>query len=547
MAPGLPAVADAWWRGAVIYQIYPRSFRDSTGDGVGDLPGIIAGLPYVAGLGVDAIWLSPVFRSPMRDFGYDIADHCAVDPLFGTLADFDRLVERAHALGLRVIIDLVCGHTSDAHPWFRASRAGRGGETGDWYVWADPKPDGTPPNNWLAVFGGPAWSWSPERRQYYLHHFLPSQPALNLHAPAVVAAMVAVAEFWRARGVDGFRFDAVDFLLHDPALSDNPPQPPADGERPAKLFALQAHVHDMIQPGVVPLLRAWRAFADRHPGTALIGEVSSQAGAYARIAAYTQPGMALDTAYTLRPLRRGRVEQAVGEALAEIAAAGDTGWPCWAFSNHDVERVASRWNPLASAGGAPPRALVRLLLTLLVTLRGTVSLYQGEELGLGEARLRFADLRDPFGLAFYPVFPGRDGCRTPLPWRSDRPQAGFSEGTPWLPVPPEHLPLSIAAQENDPESPLVWLRRLLRWRKTRRVLLTGALRQRALAPPLIGFERFDENERLLLVFNPAATPARVPCGEKARAVAAVSSATLEKGVIALPAFGIFIAELPAAS
>src|ERR1700733_6169577 len=267
--------AEDWLRGAVIYQIYPLSFRDGNGDGIGDLAGIAERLDYVASLGVDAVWIAPFFRSPLHDFGYDVADQCDVDPVFGTLAEFDRLVERAHALGLKVIIDQVWGHTSTAHAWFETSRRARGGDKADWYVWADPRPDGTPPNNWLSVFGGQAWSWEPRRRQYYLHHFLAEQPTLNLRNPAVVEALLDTARFWLARGVDGFRLDAIDFLLHDPQLRDNPPRPQAGGVVPAKLFGMQHHAHDMLQPESLALLKRLRELADAHPGTALLGEVSS--------------------------------------------------------------------------------------------------------------------------------------------------------------------------------------------------------------------------------------------------------------------------------
>lgn len=497
-----------WWRGAVIYQIYPLSFNDGNGDGVGDLAGVIDKLDYVASLGVDAVWIAPFFRSPMRDFGYDVAAHCEVDPAFGTIGDFDRLVHRAHALGLKVIIDQVWGHSSDAHPWFRESRASRNGETADWYVWADPRPDGTPPNNWLSVFGGPAWTWEPRRRQYYLHHFLAAQPTLNLRNQAAVEALIAAARFWLARGVDGFRIDAVDFLLHDPALRDNPPSAP-QREAPAKLFGLQRHCHDMLQPEVNGLLRRLRALADAHPGTALLGEVSSQDGAFARIARYTAAGEGLHMAYTLRPLRKETFEHALGEALAEIEAADRDGWLCWAFSNHDVERVASRWNPLRGNRLPPPKDFLRMLFALLLGLRGSVCLYQGEELGLEEAQLDLAELRDPFGIAHYPEFPGRDGCRTPMPWRSDAPHAGFTTATPWLPVPREHFAASVAEQDDDPASLLNAWRSLMRWRKAHPALRCGTLTRLALDRPLMGFERSHGDDRVLLLFNPSSEPVRV--------------------------------------
>ena len=503
-----------WWRGAVIYQIYPLSFRDGNGDGKGDLAGVAAGLDYVASLGVDAVWIAPFFRSPMRDFGYDVADHCAVDPIFGTLEDFDALIERAHALGLKVIIDQVWGHTADIHPWFATGRTGRAGSTADWYVWADPRPDGTPPNNWLSVFGGSAWTWEPRRRQYYLHHFLAQQPTLDLRNPKVVAAMLDIARFWLARGVDGFRLDAVDFLLHDRRLRDNPAKPAAGGVVPAKLFGLQHHVHDMLQPDVTDLMQQLRAVAEEFPGTALLGEVSSQDGAFARIARYTEDGVGLHMAYTLRPLRQDTLPRALGEALDEIAEAGGSGWPCWAFSNHDVERVASRWNPLRGLG-APPEPFVRMVLALLVALRGSVCLYQGEELGLEEAQLDHGDLRDPFGIAYYPEFPGRDACRTPMPWRGDAAHAGFTTGPPWLPVGRTHFAVSIADQDDAPGSPLNAWRRFASWRKAHPALRKGTLERLSLPKPLIGFERRLGSDRVLLVFNPSTEDARaiLPRGE----------------------------------
>ncbi len=533
-----------WWRGAVIYEIYPASFRDANDDGWGDLPGIVEKLDYVASLGVDAVWIAPFFRSPMLDFGYDVADPCAVDPLFGTLADFDRLVAKAHGFGLRVIIDQVWGHTSAAHAWFDESRRSRGGDKADWYVWADPKADGTPPNNWLSVFGGPAWSWEPRRRQYYLHHFLAAQPTLNLRDRDVVEALLAVARFWLARGVDGFRLDAVDFLLHDPQLRDNPPRPPAAGEVPAKLFGMQHHHHDMLQSDVSDVLRRFRTLADEYPGTALLGEVSSQEGAFARIARYTAAGEGLHMAYTLRPLRKDTFAHALGEALDEIAAAAGSGWLCWAFSNHDVERVASRWNPQKERGLPPPDGFVEMLLALLVSLRGSVSLYQGEELGLEEAELNLDELRDPFGIAYFPEFAGRDGSRTPMPWCADAPHAGFSAAKPWLPVPRAHFAASVAEEEADPSAPLHAWRRLMAWRKAHRALVTGSFRQLDAPSPLLAFERRLGAERVVAVFNPSPLPQQAQLGPGVASVLASRSARIEAGACRLPPWGYCFAAIP---
>ena len=497
--------AANWWQGAVIYQIYPRSFLDTTGDGIGDLRGVTARLDYVARLGVDAIWLCPFFVSPQRDFGYDVADQCAVDPIFGSLEDFDALLRHAHALGLRVLIDQVCSHTSDRHPWFLASRASPMDERSDWYVWADPRPDGTPPNNWLSVFGGAAWTWEPRRRQYYLHHFLSYQPALNLHNPAVVDALLDIGRFWLGRGVDGFRLDAVDFLLHDKALRSNPAAPAPD-TIPAKLFAMQEHVHDMLQPEALGLMTRIRGLMDLYPGTVTLGEISSQPGAFERVAACTEGSHRLHMAYTLRPLRGGFDWPAVSVLLRDLAEAR-AGWTCWSFSNHDLERAISRWNP--RRGEAPPDpAFARLLMALLLSLRGSVCLYQGEELGLTEAELSEADLRDPFGIAFWPEFRGRDGSRTPMPWLTAAPQCGFTTAaTPWLPVPAAHRVLAVDAQEADGNSLLHAFRRFLLWRRGVPALTRGTLHPLALPEPLVGFVRDLAGQRVLAVFNLSDRPA----------------------------------------
>ena len=537
-----------WWRGAVLYQIYPRSFADSNGDGVGDLAGIEARLDHIASLGVDAIWVCPFYVSPGRDFGYDISDHIAVDPQFGRLEDFDRLVATAHGLGLKVLVDLVGGHTSDQHPWFQRSRANHAAPEAGWYSWADPSPDGTPPNNWLSVFGGSAWSWEPRRRQYYLHHFLSSQPSLNLTNPAALDAVLQVGEFWLKRGVDGFRLDAIDFLAHDPALRSNPSRPAADGRVPAKLFGLQQHDHDMMHPETVTILRRIRALTDRYPGTATLGEVSSQEGAFERVRHYTASDDLLHMAYTLRPLRGGFDHPTVTD-LIRASAAGDRdeGWPCWSFSNHDVERAVSRWSP--AGRGTPDPRFARLLAALLLSLRGSVCLYQGEELGLPEAELALEDIRDPFGLTYWPEFRGRDGSRTPMPWQAAAPQAGFSSGKPWLPVPAAHHPLAVDRQEADPDSLLHTWRRLLRQRQAQPALVRGAQRALDLPAPLAGLVRDYAGQRILAVFNLSRAPVRFngPLLEGAVPLPDVTGqgAWMENGAAVLPAYGVLLASLEA--
>jgi alpha-glucosidase len=548
--PGIniaPRPDTDWWRGAVIYQIYPRSFADSNDDGVGDLPGITAKLDHVARLGADAVWLCPFFVSPQADFGYDVADHTAVDPLFGTLADFDVLVARAHALGLRVLIDQVWSHASVRHPWFLQSRADRTNARADWFVWADPSPDGTPPNNWLSVFGGSAWTWEPRRRQYYLHHFLAGQPALNLHNPEAVQAMLDVGRFWLERGVDGFRLDAIDFLMHDPGLRPNPPAPwPADGP-PAKLFGLQRHVHDMLQPESDTVLAAIRSLLDEF-GAVSLGEISSQDGAFGRVCHVTTGAELLHLAYTLRPLRGGFDGTALRGLLSDLQAAPHS-WPCWSFSNHDVERAASRWHPRGREAGHDPD-FVRLLMAVLLTLRGSVTMYQGEELGLTEAELAFEDLRDPFGIAHFPAFRGRDGSRTPMPWQAQAPNSGFSaHPAPWLPAPEAHRARAVDVQERAGGVLHDW-RRFLLWRRAQPALLRGDLAMLDLPDPLVGFIRAaspaEGGQRILAVFNLSEAEVSVDLADYG-ALASLPASGFAPPIApmgaTLPRFGVLLASL----
>ncbi len=535
-------LAPPWWRGAVFYQVYPLSFADGNGDGFGDLPGLEQHLDYIAALGVDAIWLSPFFRSPMHDWGYDVSCHTEVDPLFGTLADIDRIIEKSHRLGLKVLVDQVWSHTSNRHPWFEESRASRSGPRADWYIWADPAPDGTPPNNWLSVFGGSAWTWEPRRRQYYLHHFLTTQPKLNLRNPAVVEAILATGEFWLARGADGFRIDAVDFMLHDKALRSNPPLSAAGGVTPLKPFALQDHRYDMLQPDTIEVMRRIRALTDRYPGTVTLGEVSSQAGAFSRIADYTTSG-GLHLAYTLRLLRGELSAELFANALEEGARAVADFSLCWAIGNHDVPRLASRW----IKAGPDHVARGRVVMTMAGSLAGTLCVYQGDELGLPEAELTQAELRDPFGICYWPEFAGRDGGRTPMPWHSGRKHAGFSEAeAPWLPVPRAHYPLAVDRQEGDPRSMLQEWRGFLAWRKTCRPLLHGKIANIRHRDSILSFERVFGDERILCVFNmfDGARRCRLPAGVDATALPVSSChGMLQGGEMVLPPWSSLLLEL----
>ncbi len=486
-----------WWRGGVIYQIYPRSFLDTNGDGVGDLPGIIDRLDYVAALGVDAIWIAPFFKSPMADFGYDIADYRDVDPLFGTLQDFDQLLAKAHGLGLKVMIDQVLSHTSVEHAWFRESRQSRDNPKADWYVWADAKADGTPPNNWLSLFGGCAWQWEPRRGQYYLHNFLTSQPDLNFHHAEVRAAALDSVKFWLDRGVDGLRLDAINFCFHDRQLRDNPPKP-ADkrvgrGFSPDNPYAFQYHYYNNTQPENLAFLEDLRALLDRYPGTAALGEISSE-DSLATTAEYTRDGR-LHMGYSFELLTDDFSAGYIRNTVRNLEAQMRDGWPCWAISNHDVERVLSRWGN----GDASPK-LANLLTAMVCSLRGSVCVYQGEELALTEAEVPYESLKDPYGIAFWPNFKGRDGCRTPMPW-SDTEHAGFSRSNPWLPVPSKHQTLSVTQQEADPHSALRGFRAFMHWRKTQPALCRGEIVFLDTAEPVLAFVRELNGEKVLVVFN----------------------------------------------
>ena len=482
-----------WWRGTVIYQVYPRSFADANGDGIGDLAGITDHLDHIAALGVDAVWLSPFFTSPMKDFGYDVADYCDVDPVFGDLADFDRLIARAHALGLKIITDLVLAHTSDQHVWFTESRQSRTADRADWYVWADAGPDGAPPNNWQSVFAGPAWTWDARRGQYYMHNFLPEQPQLNLHNGQVQDALLDVARFWLDRGVDGFRFDAINFAMHDPQLTDNPPAPPGRRTRP---FDYQAHVHNQSQPQIPAFLARVRGLMDLYPGRFSVAEVVGEA-AEPEMQAFTADDRHLNSAYGFAYLYADALTpDLVRGANAAWNGAPGQGWPSWAFSNHDAPRAVSRWSE-----GRDPDRFARMAMLLLMALRGNVFVYQGEELGLPQANVPFDRLVDPEAIANWPRTLGRDGARTPMPWRAEAAHAGFSTIEPWLPVDPRHPPLAVDRQDADPASMLNLTRRLIALRKREPALRLGSLRFLDAPAPVLAFERTRGDDTLTCVFN----------------------------------------------
>ncbi|MEA3082133.1 MAG: alpha-glucosidase [Sphingomonadales bacterium] len=497
---------DPWWRGAAIYQIYPRSFADTNGDGIGDLPGITAKLDYVASLGVDAIWLSPFFTSPMRDFGYDVADFCAVDPVFGSLGDFDALVERAHRLGLKVMIDQVYSHSSDQHDWFRESRSSRNNSKADWYVWADAKPDGSPPNNWQSVFGGPAWTWDARRGQYYFHNFLPEQPDLNLHNRAVQDALLDVARFWLDRGVDGFRIDAINFAMHDLELRDNPPAPPE--RKRTRPFDFQQHLYNQSHPDIVKFLERLRALTDNYGDRFTLAEVGGD-HALGEMQAFTQGEKRLNSAYGFDFLYANELTpELVARAMKDWPESA--GWPAWAFENHDAPRAISRW-----ADDQHRDAFARIKMLLLCALRGSIIIYQGEELGLPQVDVPFDKLQDPEAITNWPHTLSRDGARTPMPWVAEQPNFGFSSGTPWLPPGEAHRALAVAVQEQGGSSVLAFTRQCIALRKAYPALRHGRLDLVEAGPQRLVFDRSEGQQRLRCTFNLSSSDAPfLPSGKR---------------------------------
>ncbi len=485
-------MGEPWWKGAVVYHIYVRSFFDSDGDGHGDLRGVLAKLDYIESLGVDAIWLSPIHPSPNRDWGYDIADFEGVQADYGTLDDFQALLDAVHQRGLKLLLDEVLSHTSDEHAWFRESlTGGTEGPKSDWYVWADPQPDGTAPNNWLSVFGGPAWAYQPARRQHYHHKFLRQQPKLNWRSEGAREAALQVLDFWLDRGVDGFRLDVAGTYLHDEALTDNPPVPYEErrGLHWGHAGNQQRHLFDSNLEENVEMLDIIRRRVDGHQERFVFGEFSEEEE---RCGAYLGPQDGLHSGYTFVMLLAKRLgPKFVRDHAATLARFPDH-WPTISFSNHDVPRTASRF------GGGEDVA--RLMFVLLLTLQGTALIYQGEELGLPQAALTRDQLRDPVGDLYWPYDGGRDGCRTPMPW-SDAANLGFTTGTPWLPAAREHQGLTVAAQQADPGSMLAFSKAMIAFRKAHPALVTGAIEMLDAPDPILAFVRTHGDQRIVCVLN----------------------------------------------
>ena len=520
-----------WWRDAVIYQIYPRSFQDDNGDGVGDLKGITRRLDYVASLGVDAIWLSPFFTSPDKDMGYDVSDYTSVNPLFGTVADFDDLVTKAHDLGLKVIIDQVLSHTSDQHPWFIESRADKTNPKADWYVWADPQKDGTPPTNWPSVFGGSAWMFDARRRQYYMHNFLVSQPDLNFHNPEVVSALIDAMRFWLERGVDGFRLDTVNFYVHDKKLRDNPASN-WDGF-PGNPYEAQTHLFSKTQPENIDVLRRIRGLMNEFDDRMLIGEVGEDGLRQVEVMGeYTSGGDKLHMAYSFAMLSHDHTPDHFKNCILEFLNKAPDGWPCWSFSNHDVQRHVTRW----ATTPALQNTVARQAINMLISFPGALGMYQGEELGQIETDIEFHELRDLGYIDFWPDNKGRDGCRTPMVWDASEPQAGFSSGAPWLPVKAPQVTRSVAGQEGDENSVLAAYRTALAFRKDRDELRYGDTAFPDVADPILAVSRTLNGQVLTGVFNLSDAEQTLVLGADAKQVGEAHATVSDRSVI-LPAFG----------
>lgn len=556
---------NEWWRSAVIYQVYPRSFFSSSGRGVGDLAGVAAKADYLQRLGVDVVWLSPFFKSPMKDYGYDISDYCDVDPLFGSLADFDRVVEEFHARGLKIVIDQVYNHTSDQHPWFIESRANHNNPRADWYLWRKPTATGNPPNNWLSVFATTAWSWASERRQYYMHQFLSEQPDLDFNNTAVQKAILDVAEFWFKRKVDGFRLDTVSRFAQHPELPDNPPAPNGGGPAgatadptatdgiPLNPHWMQLERYNQGQPETLAFLRRLRTLANRHGESLLLGELGSYNENELQ-EQYTAGGDALHIAYSFALLNNSLTPSTIAAVCEEHTRHMKHGWPCWSFGNHDVVRALTR-NEAVSAQDHSRYA--KLLLTVLLGLRGTPCIYQGEELGLPDQDLTYDELRDPYSKRVWPQWRGRDGCRTPIPWEHGAPHGGFSQEEPWLPMKQNHLRLSVDLQESNADSTLNFYRAFLPWRKQQAALCgTGALHiEQANNDALLCFAREGTSTAsgasgapsLYCAYNFSAEPQSLkwPSGSKAKAPLAHPNGTAKRDGdrLILPPYGMAFVEL----
>ncbi len=522
-----------WWRDAVIYQIYPRSFQDDNGDGVGDLKGITRRLPYVASLGVDCIWLSPIFTSPQKDMGYDVSNYTDIDPLFGSLADFDELIEVAHGLGLKVITDQVLSHTSDQHPWFQESRQSKDNAKADWYVWADPLPDGSPPTNWISHFGGAAWEFEPQRGQYFLHNFLAAQPDLNFHNPNVQDAILETCKFWLDRGLDGFRLDTVNYYVHDQQLRSNPPAQAEPKEIPNDLYGMQDNIYNKNRPENLTFLERLRALTDQYDDIMMVGEVGEIGARSIRIMGeYTQGKSRLHMAYSFAMLGPDFSADHFRSCIEGFQQGAPEGHPKWSFSNHDVTRHVTRWGEHA----VDTPHMARLACAMLMSFEGSIGIYQGEELGQSETVLTYDELTDPPALRFWPGVKGRDGCRTPMVWAGDAPQAGFSTAQPWLPVKDPQKDRAVDLQEAANDSALHFYRRAIAFRKAQPALTLGKTSFLSLPEPILAFRRTADGQMMTCAFNLSSEPQHLNLSGAA-SIVGPHHAQLDGATLTLPGNG----------
>lgn len=514
-----------WWEAGVIYQIYPRSFQDSDGDGVGDLAGIESRLDYLVSLGIDAVWLSPIFPSPMADFGYDVADYCDIDPMFGDLAGFDRLLQAVHARGLKLILDFVPNHSSDRHPWFRASRSSRTDPKRDWYIWHDAAPGGGPPNNWISDFGGSAWEWDEGTGQYYLHAFLKEQPDLNWRNPALRAAMMDVLRFWLDRGVDGFRIDVLWHIVKAADFADNPVNPDWTPQRTERDRVLQTHSTD--QPEAHAISADMRELADSYGARLLVGEVflpNDQRARWYGTAERPQMHLPFNFQLTEATWHAGTLARVIADYEASLPAHG---WPNWVIGSHDARRIAARIG----------EAQARVAAMLLLTLRGTPTLYQGDELGIGPVPIPSDRIRDPLQLRQPHIDIGRDPSRTPMPWDGSR-FAGFSTAEPWLPMNTDWRTRNVAAQQRDAMSMLALYRRLLALRREHRALSAGAMTLIEAPAGTLAYDRHDAGRSLHIRLNLTGDPVAMPW--QGMALLSTLGGTAEPGILR-PHEGLLIA------
>jgi alpha-glucosidase len=486
---------ETWWRYGIFYQVYPRSFQDSNADGVGDIAGLIDRLPYLLELGIDAVWLSPIFPSPMADFGYDISDYTGVDPLFGTMDDFDALISAVHANGLKLILDLVPNHTSDRHPWFIASRSSRDDRKRDWYIWREPAADGGPPNNWMSEFGGSAWAYDAATRQYYYHAFLAQQPDLNWRNPEVRQAVYDVMRFWLRKGVDGFRVDVIWHLIKDVEFCDNPSNPDFREGQPPHWKVLPLHTTD--QPEVHDVIAEMRRVIDEFDARVLIGEIYLP---FDRLVTYYGKNLAgahlpFNFALLSAPWNARAIETIIADYEAALPAGA---WPNWVLGNHDRPRVASRVGP----------AQARVAAMLLLTLRGTPTLYYGDEIGMHQVAIAPDQVRDPFEKNVPGIGMGRDGCRTPMQWNAT-PYAGFSTSTPWLPLSDDFAQHNVVNLDADKRSILSLYKALIDLRKKLPQLVSGAYVPIAAQGDLLIYRRRGDVAAVVIALNMGAEPVSI--------------------------------------